>query len=167
MVRKFFKYLEQWEKYEPSSFWFCTIGLSSMVYFSFGALSPASEVPCQSQAVVGQLRSGCQQETTSHIVQITAPRVASSTKAPKPKVFEFTTFNNPQIITLEMLPPNCSNQRATYFVDLVTGNSVYFRIGGKQDGKLWSLDQFKRKDIIEMIKNPNVKMITDISDYHF
>jgi hypothetical protein len=334
---------------------YCTIGLSSIVYFFFGALSPASEVPCQSQAVVVQLRSGCQQETTSQIVQITAPRVASSMKAPKPKVFEapapvpgasaerirfrkssgnpsgsgndgfddnigtkkwenlacpkpeniisnpefwsnvgdddpdirtdeddcededeeiekfprrkllaisptptgkldqqnlknfdftnkklqpmvfpsregtrlsmdhrslrkavyshsselglsdigsriscpvqtdptkyqrmdcwaitdvnireavikifeFTTFNNPRIITLEMLPPNCSNQRATYFVDLVTGNSVYFRIGGKQDGKLWSLDQFKREDIIEMIKNPNVKKITDISDYHF
>jgi hypothetical protein len=62
MLRKFFKYLKQWEKYEPSNFWFCTIGLSSIVYFSFGALSPASEVPCQSQAVVVQLRSGCQQQ---------------------------------------------------------------------------------------------------------
>jgi hypothetical protein len=62
MLRKFFKYLKQWEKYEPSNFWFCTIGLSSIVYFSFGALSPASEVPCQSQAVVLQLRSGCQQQ---------------------------------------------------------------------------------------------------------
>jgi hypothetical protein len=86
MIRKFFKYVEQWEKYEPSSFWFCTIGL--LFIFSFGALSPASEVPCQSQAIVGQLRSGCQQETTSQIVQITAPKVASSTKALKPKVFE-------------------------------------------------------------------------------
>ncbi len=83
------------------------------------------------------------------------------------KIFEFTTFNNPRIITLEMLPPNCSTQRATYFVDLVTGNSVYFRIGGKQDGKLWALDQFKREDLIKMIKDPNVKKITDISDYNF
>ena len=42
------------------------------------------------------------------------------------KVFEFTTFNNPKIITLERFPSNCSTQRATYFVDIVSGNVVYF-----------------------------------------
>jgi hypothetical protein len=83
------------------------------------------------------------------------------------KIFEFTTFNNPRIITLEMVPPNCANQRATYFVDLVTGNSVYFRVGGKQDGKLWSLDQFQSENIADMVKDPNVKKITDLSDYEF
>ena len=58
---KFFKYLEQWEKYEPTSFWPCTIGLWFTIKsfsFAFGALSPVSEVPCQSQAVVVQLRAG-------------------------------------------------------------------------------------------------------------
>ena len=56
---KFFKYLEQWEKYEPSSFWLCTIGLwFTIKSFTFGALSPVSEIPCQSQAVVVQLRAG-------------------------------------------------------------------------------------------------------------
>ena len=58
---KFLKYLEQWEKYEPSSFWLCTIGLWFTIKsfsFAFGALSPVSEVPCQSQAVVAQLRAG-------------------------------------------------------------------------------------------------------------
>lgn len=88
------------------------------------------------------------------------------------KIFEFTTFDNPRIITLERFPPNCSNQRATYFVDIVfvdivTGNSVYFRVGGKQDGKLWSLDKFQSNEIIDMMKDPNVKKITDISDYNF
>ncbi len=51
--------MEQWEKYEPSSFWLCTIGLwFTIKSFSFGALSPVSEFPCQSQAVVVQLRAG-------------------------------------------------------------------------------------------------------------
>lgn len=40
------------------------------------------------------------------------------------KIFEFTTFDNPRIITLEKFPPNYSNQRATYFVDIVIGNLV-------------------------------------------
>lgn len=83
------------------------------------------------------------------------------------KIFEFTTFDNPRIISLEQYPPNCANQRATYFIDIVTGNSVYFRIGGKQDGKLWSLDNFQPDEIIKMMKDSNVKKITDISDYNF
>jgi hypothetical protein len=83
------------------------------------------------------------------------------------KIFEFTTFDNPRIISLERFPPNCSNQRATYFVDIVTGNSVYFRVGGKQYGKLWSLDKFQSNEIIDMMKDSNVKKITDISDYNF
>jgi hypothetical protein len=83
------------------------------------------------------------------------------------KIFEYTTFTNPRIITLERFPPNCSTQRATYFVDIVTGNAIYFRVGGKQDGKLWSADNFKREEIINMMKDPNVKKITDISDYNF
>lgn len=56
---KFLKYLEQWEKYESASFWFCTIGLGLTIKsFAFAALSPVSEVPYQSQSVVVQLRAG-------------------------------------------------------------------------------------------------------------
>ncbi len=83
------------------------------------------------------------------------------------KIFEFITFDNPRIITLERFPPNCSNQRATYFVDTVTDNLVYFRIGSKQDGKLWSLDKFQSDEIIDMMKDPNVNKITDIYYYNF
>jgi hypothetical protein len=83
------------------------------------------------------------------------------------KIFEYTTFDNPRIVTLERFPPNCSTQRATYFVDRITGNSVYFRIGGKQDGKLWSLHKFQPDEIVSMMKDPNIKKITDISDYKF
>lgn len=82
-------------------------------------------------------------------------------------IFEVTTFDNPRIITLERFPSNCSTQRTTYFVDIVTGNTIYFRLGGKQDGKLWSAENFQRGEIINMMKDPNVKKITDISDYNF
>ena len=41
------------------------------------------------------------------------------------KIFELTNFKNPGVATLEMFPSSCSNQRATYFVDLKTGNAVY------------------------------------------
>lgn len=83
------------------------------------------------------------------------------------KIFEFTTFENPRIITLEAYPPGSSNQKATFFIDIVTGNSAYFRIGGNQDGKLWSLENFERSTILEMVNDPNIKKITDLSDYNF
>ena len=83
------------------------------------------------------------------------------------KIFEFTTFENPRIITLETYPAGSANQKATFFIDIVTGNSAFFRIGGKQDGKLWSLQNFERSEIINLIKDPNVKKITDLSDYNF
>ena len=55
------KCLERWERDEPSSFWLCTITICLGFIIninSFDALSPTSEVPSQSQAVVGQLRAG-------------------------------------------------------------------------------------------------------------
>ena len=83
------------------------------------------------------------------------------------KIFEFTTFENLRIITLETYPPGSSNQKATFFIDIVTGNLAYFRIGGKQDRKLWSLQNFERGQIVDMINDPNVKKIKDLSDYNF
>lgn len=83
------------------------------------------------------------------------------------KIFEFTTFNNPRIITVERYPAASPNQKATYFIDVVTGNSVYFRIGGKQDGKLWSLENFDRNQVLDIITDPKVNQITDLSDYKF
>lgn len=83
------------------------------------------------------------------------------------KIFEFTTFENPRIITLETYPSTSSNQKTTFFIDIVTGNAAYFRIGGKQDGKLWSLENFERSKILDMVNDPNIKKITDLSDYNF
>ena len=70
-------------------------------------------------------------------------------------------------MTLERFPPNCSTQKATYFLNVETGNAAYFRIGGQQDGKLWSMAHFERDEIRDMMKDPNVKKITDISNYNF
>lgn len=53
---KFLKYLEQWERYEPSSFWLCSIGLYISFSAGFGALFPES--PRQSHVVIEQVRGG-------------------------------------------------------------------------------------------------------------
>ena len=53
---KFFKYLEQWERYEPSSFWLCSIGLYISFSAGFGALFPESHR--QSHVVIEQVRGG-------------------------------------------------------------------------------------------------------------
>ena len=37
--------------------------------------------------------------------------------------------------------------------------------GGKQDGKLWSLERFDRKQMEAMMDNPNVKKINTPADY--
>ena len=52
----FFKSLEQWEKYQPSSFWLCSIGLYISFSAGFGALF--SESPKQSHVVIEQVRGG-------------------------------------------------------------------------------------------------------------
>ena len=56
MLKDLFKSLEQWEKYEPSSFWLCSIGLYIFFSAGFGALFPES--PSQSHVVIEQVRGG-------------------------------------------------------------------------------------------------------------
>lgn len=52
----FLKSFEQWEKYEASSFWLCSIGLYIFFSAGFGALFPES--PSQSHVVIQQVRGG-------------------------------------------------------------------------------------------------------------
>ena len=52
----FFKSLEQWEKYQPSSFWLCSIGLYISFSAGFDALFPES--PRQSHVVIEQVCGG-------------------------------------------------------------------------------------------------------------
>ena len=53
------------------------------------------------------------------------------------KMFEFTTFRDPNIITLEMPMHEYTNNRAIYFIDKTTGASMYFRQSGKQKGNCY------------------------------
>ena len=59
---KFFKSLERWEYYDPSSFWVCSIS----VYLCFTTLSnhllSFSKNPSQAQVVIEEVRSGGQQQ---------------------------------------------------------------------------------------------------------
>lgn len=52
----FLKSIEKWERYEPSSFWLCSICLYLSVSAGFGALFPES--PSQSHIVIGKVRGG-------------------------------------------------------------------------------------------------------------
>jgi len=54
---KFFKTLERWEYYHPSSFWVCIIS----VYFCFNLPSFPNN-PSQAQVVIEKIRAGGQQE---------------------------------------------------------------------------------------------------------
>ena len=58
---KFLKYLEQWERYESSSFWLCSIGLYISFSAGFGALFPESH--SQSQVVIEQVRGGGREDS--------------------------------------------------------------------------------------------------------
>lgn len=84
-------------------------------------------------------------------------------KEARKKVYEFTKFQNPNIITAEMPMHECPTNRATYFIDQNTGAAMYFRRKGKQDGKLWSVKRFDPDSISTMLNNPDVKLITDFN----
>ena len=50
------KYLEQWEKYEPSNFWSCIFSVYFLFLVSFNVLTP--EFHRQSHVVIEQVRGG-------------------------------------------------------------------------------------------------------------
>ena len=58
---KFLKYLEQWERYEPSSFWLCSICLYISFSVGFGGLFPQSHR--QSHVVIEQVRGGGREDS--------------------------------------------------------------------------------------------------------
>ena len=59
----FLKSLEQWEKYQPSSFWLCSIGLYISFSAGFGVLFPESHR--QSHVVIEQVRGGGREDSGS------------------------------------------------------------------------------------------------------
>lgn len=69
------------------------------------------------------------------------------------------------ILTLETFPRHCSTQRATHFINVVTGDALYFRVGGKQDGKLWSADKFEIEEILKLMQNKDTKIINGAEEF--
>jgi hypothetical protein len=58
------------------------------------------------------------------------------------KIFEYTRVMDPNILTLQMPMHECSTDKAKYFINQIRGTSIFFHLGGKQDGKLWSVAKF-------------------------
>ena len=121
-----------------------------------GLMDIVNNVPCPIQTDPTKYqRKTCRAVTDTNIREAIA------------RIIEFTTFDSPRIIVVEAYSPNCAHQKARYYIDIVTGNNVYFRKGGKQDGKLWSAGHFDRPEIVDIIKDPNTIAITDLNDYKF
>ena len=59
---KFFKSLERWEYYHPSSFWVCTISVYLCFTTLFYHLPSFSKNPSQAQVVIEEVRSGGQHQ---------------------------------------------------------------------------------------------------------
>ena len=85
---KFLKYLERWERFEPSSFWLCSIGLYLCFSVGFGSLFP--EYHSQSQVVIEQVRGGGREDSGSSTSSayippgITTPRKTNPGTQDKP-----------------------------------------------------------------------------------
>ena len=64
------------------------------------------------------------------------------------------------------MPPmhKCPTHEVTYFIDKTTGSSLSFRRDSKQAGKLLSNATFDPADIPKMLEQPEVKVITDLSN---
>ena len=82
---KFLKYLEQWEKYEPSSFWLSSIALYICFSAVFGALSHVSEFPYESQAVIVELRAGGPNEKVGIVRKVAAFFLSKSNPSQRPQ----------------------------------------------------------------------------------
>ena len=80
---------------------------------------------------------------------------------------EATTTANPNVLMIEIPMHECPTQRATYYLDQISGVAMVFHKGGPQDGKLWTMTQFPPKEIPNMLQQPEVKVITDLSTNTF
>lgn len=48
-------------------------------------------------------------------------------------------------LKFKLLALFCRTAFQYFYTEIEAGNAIYFRIGGKQDSKLWSADNFKRE----------------------
>jgi hypothetical protein len=69
------------------------------------------------------------------------------------KVFELTTEYNPErYVTLEMPMPSYPSQNTFAYIDISTGECVFFH----KNGKLWSAKRYDEKGVDKLLNDPNV-----------
>jgi hypothetical protein len=90
----FFKSLEQWEKYQPSSFWLCSIGLYISFSAGFGALFPES--PRQSHVVIEQVRGGGTEDSGSSTSSAYIPPGRTTPRQTNPGTQDKTIKSSPK-----------------------------------------------------------------------
>jgi hypothetical protein len=90
----FFKSLEQWEKYQPSSFWLCSIGLYISFSAGFGALFPES--PRQSHVVIEQVRGGGREDSGSSTSSTYIPPGRTTPRQTNPGTQDKTIKSSPK-----------------------------------------------------------------------
>jgi hypothetical protein len=90
----FFKSLEQWEKYQPSSFWLCSIGLYISFSAGFGALFPES--PRQSHVVIEQVRGGGTEDSGSSTSSAYIPPGRTTRRQTNPGTQDKTIKSSPK-----------------------------------------------------------------------
>jgi hypothetical protein len=90
----FFKSLEQWEKYQPSSFWLCSIGLYISFSAGFGALFPES--PRQSHVVIEQVRGGGTEDSGSSTSSAYIPPARTTPRQTNPRTQDKTIKSSPK-----------------------------------------------------------------------
>ena len=91
---KFLKYLKQWERYEPSSFWLCSIGLYISFSARFGALF--SESHSQSQVVIEQVRGGGREDLGSSTSSAYTPPGRTTSSQTNMETQDKTTKSSPK-----------------------------------------------------------------------
>jgi hypothetical protein len=90
----FFKSLEQWEKYQPSSFWLCSIGLYISFSAGFGTLFPES--PRQSHVVIEQVRGGGREDSGSSTSSAYIPPGRTAPRQTNPGTQDKTIKSSPK-----------------------------------------------------------------------
>ena len=91
---KFLKYLKQWERYEPSSFWLCSIGLYISFSARFGILF--SESHSQSQVVIEQVRGGGREDLGSSTSSAYIPPGRTTSSQTNMETQDKTTKSSPK-----------------------------------------------------------------------
>ena len=84
---KFFKSLERWEYYNPSSFWTCILSLYLLFHYLPSFSEATSQDTSQTQVVIQEIRAGGQTDNRPRLrISPPKPDVRSKPSVPKPEI---------------------------------------------------------------------------------